>query len=295
MRSFNWRWFLKAVAVILAATPIVLYFVLMPCLNEGLYAPVIFAPVKYPSGFYDVKEINKFPIKDVEFKGKQGTLHGWFVEVPNSKFTALLNHGKGGNVSWVQPEISLLTAHGMSVLAYDYAGYGRSPGKPTVSNVVSDARSAYDYLVNERHIDPSKIILFGESLGTSVAANLSSKVACAAVILQCPLASLRQRGLELIPPVAIYPEPTWPENSFSMIPIFSKPHSPLLMVAGTADKQIPISHGDSVFKSAVEPKLYARIEGAGHTLDVKLLSAKEYHQGVDDLLRMLDGQPKGER
>lgn len=287
-RSFNWKWFLKVATLILLMTPVIAYFSFMPALNEGFYAPVLFSPQKYPGGWYNTKEVNHIPVEDVEFKGHQGTLHGWYFNVPGAKYTALLNHGKGGNVSWVQPEISLLTAHGMSVLAYDYGGYGRSEGKPSVKNLLQDASDAYKYLVEQKHVDPSRLILFGESLGTSVAANLSSKYPCAGVILQCPLASLQRRGCEFFSGVAIYPEVTWPENAMNMEEIFKKKHSPLLMVAGSVDKQIPtLTHGDSIFKVASEPKYYTRIEGAGHTGDIKLLGSKEYHKAVTDFMSAL--------
>ncbi len=270
-------------------TPLIVYVTFMPYINEGFYAPVIFAPQKYPGGWYNVSEVNHFPIEQVEFKGKQGMLHGWFIAVPNSKYTALLNHGKGGNISWVQPEISLLTAHGMSVFAYDYGGYGRSEGKPSINNILQDASDAYKYLVEQRHVDPAHLILFGESLGTSVAANLSSKYPCAGIILQCPLASLQRRGCEFIPAVAIYPEFMWPANGLNMETIFKKKHAPLLMVAGTVDDMIPIqTHGDSIFKVAVEPKYYTRVEGAGHTMDVKLLGSKKYHKAVADFMLTLN-------
>lgn len=287
-RSFNWKWFFKVAALIVALTPLVVYLVFMPLLNEGFYAPILFTPQKYPGGWYDVKEINHYPIEDVEFKGHQGTMHGWFINVPGAKYTALLNHGKGGNVSWVQPEITLLTRNGMSVFVYDYGGYGRSIGKPSVNNLLLDADEAYRYLVEQRHLDPAKLILFGESLGTSVAANLSSKHPCAGVILQCPLASLQRRACEFFSPAAIYPDAAWPANAMNMEEIFKKKHAPLLLVAGSNDKQIPTkTHGDSIFKVAIEPKYYARVEGAGHTGDIKLMGSKDYHKAVADFMATL--------
>jgi alpha/beta superfamily hydrolase len=69
------------------------------------------------------------------------------------------------------------------VLIFDYRGYGQSTGKPTEKGTYRDADAAWQYLVEQRNISPEHIILFGRSLGASIAAELTTRQAAAGVIL----------------------------------------------------------------------------------------------------------------
>jgi hypothetical protein len=149
-----------------------------------------------------------------------------------------------------------------------------------------DARAAYDYMVKDLHWDPHKIIIFGESLGTVVAGDLSSQVDCAGIVLQCPLYSVLRRGQEILVFVSMYPSFMWPHNGFDNGAILSKKHVPLLIVGGTLDKMTPIHHADELFAAACEPKAYVRIEGGGHTGDRVLMSSPRYAAGLQ---KFLDG------
>ena len=53
-------------------------------------------------------------------------------------------------------------------------GFGKSTGTPTELGLYIDAQTAYDYLVYKRRIPPEDIIVFGTSLGASVAIQLVS-------------------------------------------------------------------------------------------------------------------------
>ena len=69
-----------------------------------------------------------------------------------------------------------LTARlGANVLSVDYRGYGDSEGKPTVQGVSRDARTAWNYLINQG-AHPSDIVILGHSLGTAIAGILSSEL-----------------------------------------------------------------------------------------------------------------------
>lgn len=49
----------------------------------------------------------------------------------------------------------------MSVLSYDYRGYGLHPGVPTEASCYADVEGAYDLLTKEFNIPPSRIVLYG--------------------------------------------------------------------------------------------------------------------------------------
>lgn len=201
------------------------------------------------------------------------------------------SHGNGGNLAARDEIYDLLLRTGNSVFTYDYQGYGRSEGKASIRNLVPDAKSAYAYLRNDLKIPPDRIILFGESLGTSITGQLSKTAACAGVVLQCPIYSLARRGREIIDLLKIYPEWTWPEGSFDNATVFSGKHAPLLIISGTKDKQTPVSHADALVAACADPKpIYVRIEGAGHTGSKELMEAKSYYQGLQEFLKRLDAR-----
>ncbi|HEY9785629.1 MAG TPA: alpha/beta hydrolase [Candidatus Obscuribacterales bacterium] len=287
--AFNWRWFLAAIAVVTVSFAASLYVCLSPYGGTDLYSLVIFHPAKPEQFWQEPHTVCGARKQDVCFLSQNGMrLHGWHFEQPNSDFTVLLSHGNGGNITNCIAEIEMLLERKLSVFAYDYEGYGKSEGKPSLDNICMDARAAYDFLVSEKGVNPEEIILFGESLGTAVTGNLASKVNCAAIILQSPLASIHRRGVEICAVIAMwYPPFMWPEQGLDNIAAFQKPHHPLFLVSGTADRMIPVGHADDLFKAAAAPKTYVRVEGAGHSHDETLLKCPLYANSLDRFLAQL--------
>jgi uncharacterized protein len=74
-------------------------------------------------------------------------------------------HGNTGRLTNFFPN---LTSVG-TVYSPSYAGFGESEGKPSMENAYDTALKTYDYLVNNLKIDEKKIIIFGHSLGGSIA------------------------------------------------------------------------------------------------------------------------------
>ena len=58
-------------------------------------------------------------------------LHAWFAGVPGAPATLIWSHGNGGNIGGRGDVLLALASEGVSVLAYDYRGYGRSEGSPS--------------------------------------------------------------------------------------------------------------------------------------------------------------------
>ena len=127
----------------------VLYVVLCPRLNYALYRGLLFHPIKFDGqNAGSAPELAGVKGENVSFKNSLGnTLHGWYYVKPNSKYTILISHGNGGNVSYRADTCSVLLNAGASVLIYDYRGYGRSEGLPTVEGICDDALHAYDFSI----------------------------------------------------------------------------------------------------------------------------------------------------
>lgn len=111
-------------------------------------------------------------VEDTWFKSTDGTkLHSWWIANEEPAYTFLAFHGNAGNIAdraWVYKFLHDVHAN---VFAVEYRGYGKSEGVPSESGFYLDAQAAFDYLVATKRIAPQKIISFGQSLGTAVAAN----------------------------------------------------------------------------------------------------------------------------
>jgi uncharacterized protein len=289
LADFKWRWFFKTIAAITGSALFLVVLFFSP-LDRPLYEVVLFHPTPMPLDFKMPACENVEP-KEVGFQSLNGTqLTGWYFKNPGSKFVVLFSHGNGGNVIHRFDNLQMLLRSGVSVFAYDYQGYGKSFGKPTVNNICDDAIAAYNYVHKDLLYPPERIVLFGESLGTVVTGYLSSKVESAGIVLQSPLFSVPRRAREILPPLSIYPQWLYANNGLDNSLVFSQPHAPLLIVAGTKDPMLPIAHADDLFAAAREPKTLVRIQGAGHTGDAKLTFAPQYAAALKVFLNGLDNK-----
>lgn len=59
------------------------------------------------------------------------------------------------------------------VLTFDYRGFGRSKGVPSEDGLISDAISVVDWATKIAGIPPSRILIFGQSIGTAVSLAVS--------------------------------------------------------------------------------------------------------------------------
>src|SRR5579872_591614 len=84
--------------------------------------------------------------------------------------------GNSGNRGHRLEEFTMLTCLDADVVCCDYRGFGDNAGSPSEETIASDARFIWQHLTRERHIDPRRIIIFGESLGGGVATRLAAEM-----------------------------------------------------------------------------------------------------------------------
>lgn len=96
-------------------------------------------------------------------------------------------HGNGAQLSARNRRLARLTEDGAGLLAVSWRGYGGSSGRPHEAGLLTDARTAYRTLAER--VDPTRIVIFGESLGTTVAVMLAAEVPVAALVLDSSFAS----------------------------------------------------------------------------------------------------------
>lgn len=120
----------------------------------------------------------------LQLQAEDGTaLFAWWLAPPDDMApVALYLHGNGANLDNRAARFQALRADGVGVLALSWRGYGRSAGEPSEAGWRQDALAAYREL-RRRGVPPARILLYGESLGTTQALMLAAEQPVAALLL----------------------------------------------------------------------------------------------------------------
>ena len=280
---------LISIAIALLSVVASIYVCLCPRFNPKLVNFILFHPIKAAELPDTVKEIGG--CKGQEFRipvggSKQRTMDAWFYEKAGAPDVVLYNHGNGGNISHRLLNIEGLLASGRSVFIYDYEGYGKSDGAPSVDGVIDDATAACDYLVNELQYSPEQIVFYGESLGTAITGHLAGKRKCQGVVLDAAFISVEKLGKEKIAFANVFPSFLFVQPPLDNLAFVSQKHPPLLFIAGKNDHMVPISHARFLFKNAMQPKEFAVMPNSGHVLEAPDLEV--YSQTLSRFFATLD-------
>ena len=178
-------------------------------------------------------------------------LSGWYIPTEDSEFTVLFCHGNGGNMMHRLDSINIFYNMGLSCFIFDYRGYGGSEGKPTEEGTYLDVRAAYEWLTEEKEISPEDIIVFGRSLGGSIAAQLASEVEAGALIIESSFTSYVEIGKKFYP---YMPVRWFARFSYRTIDYVKSVHCPVMIIHSRGDEVIPFEFGLELYEAASEPK-----------------------------------------
>lgn len=207
--------------------------------------------------------------EDVWFNSGDGTrLHGWYFKAqsPAETATIIYFHGNGGNVTNLGWFGETLAKRGFNVLVFDYRGYGLSDGVAAdEAGLYSDGEAALRFVMDQKHASPKRIVLYGQSLGTTVATETATRCACGGLILESGFSSASSLGSRVLPWV-----PRWlhflARNRFESARKLKNIHIPVLVSHGDPDLTIPTNEGRALFEAANEPKKLLIYPGAGHSV-----------------------------
>ena len=192
------------------------------------------------------------------------SLVGWEIPAadPSDPLWLLICHGNAGNLSEFDRPVHYagLRRLGLSLLAFDYRGYGESGGSPSEQGLYRDAQAAYRYLRETRRVPPERIVVFGHSLGSAVAVDLVSRVSAAGLILDGAPTSVIDLGQELYPYIPVRWIAASRFNSVKKVPEI---RIPKLFLHAVRDEVVPLAHGRRLFGAAAPPKTFVELEG-GH-------------------------------
>jgi fermentation-respiration switch protein FrsA (DUF1100 family) len=179
-------------------------------------------------------------------------LTAWFKPPEPGKPTLLYLHGNAGNLIGRIARVRRFAQPGWGELFLEYRGYGGNPGTPSEDGLNQDAVSALAYLATQ-NISSTRVILYGESLGTGVAVRLATEKPVAAVILDSPytsIADVAQDRYWYLPAKALI------KNRFELLARIDAIHAPLLVMQGDQDNVVPPAMGRKVYAAANPPKQF---------------------------------------
>lgn len=177
------------------------------------------------------------------------------LEHPDAEYTLLFSHGNAETLANVAPFMQQFYELGYSVLMYDYRGYGTSDGTPSTRKAKQDAAAAYAWLVDEKGVDPRRIIAHGRSLGGAVATWLAANREVGALIAESSFVSAFRVKTRW---------PLLPWDKFNSLRSMKSVDCPTLIMHGTQDRIIPFWHAEKLFAAAPDPKHHLWIEGGAH-------------------------------
>jgi uncharacterized protein len=209
-------------------------------------------------------------------------LGGWFLPAQGGSPApaVLVCNGNGGNRALRAPLAAALSRAGLSVLLFDYRGYGGNLGRPSEDGLAADARAAQAWLAARPEVDPGRIALFGESLGAAVAPRLAVERPPTALILRSPFTSLTDVGRQHYPWLPVKWLLTDRYGSAARVAQLTVP---LLVIAGERDQIVPAALSRRLYDAASVPKRFVLVPGADHN-DAALLDGA---QMADEILRFL--------
>jgi fermentation-respiration switch protein FrsA (DUF1100 family) len=222
----------------------------------------LFEPSRDPEISWDPKDYGIGGAEELSIETPdRETLHAWYCRAPHPIASALYCHGSAGNLTTVAHVVPSLLDAGVNVLLFDYRGYGRSSGKPSVSGVMKDVIAAAR--VHDRirpHHKPS--ILYGYSLGGALAAQALKQHAFDGVILQSTFTNL--------PDITRFMWPRLPLHLvsgklFDTLSVIRELRLPVLFIHGDADETCPSAMSQTLHDAcASERKRMVVVAGGMH-------------------------------
>jgi len=174
---------------------------------------------------------------------------------------------------------------GFAVLIFNFRGTGESGGNFDILGWTRDLKVVIDYLFNLAEVDRSRLALLGFSGGAAVSVYVAARDRRVAYLALCACppeftfftkANEAQSIIDRFRSIGAIRDKNFPSSTEEWLAGFKliSPISyitritprPLLMVHGSSDETVDVSHACKLYNKAGEPKQLIIIDGATHRL-----------------------------
>jgi len=188
------------------------------------------------------------------------SLLSWYLPPRSGRPVIAYFHGNGGHIGYRAERLLRFAREGYGVLMPEYRGYGGNPGAPSETGFYADGRAALGFLDREG-VATNRLVLYGESLGSSVAVKLTTEHEVGALILEAPPTSVAEVAQCHFPYV---PAARMVTDRFDSLSRIGRVRAPILVLHGERDRVVPVRYGRALFDAAPEPKEAWFAPEAGH-------------------------------
>jgi alpha-beta hydrolase superfamily lysophospholipase len=210
-------------------------------------------------------EIDDNTINALHFEGEE-----------TAKGVVIYFHGNSSNLRRWGHFANDFTERDWDVLMIDYPGYGKSEGEPSEKAFYSAADAAYCWAY-DNYAD-CRIVAYGRSIGTPVAAYTASRYEIDQLILECPFYSMEDPFRDKVPWIMYPLEPSvkFPTNQY-----LAETDEPTMIFHGTSDYVVPYESGLKLKTYLDDPNHFVTIEGGRHN---GLNRSKVYQEKLTEFL-----------
>jgi uncharacterized protein len=186
----------------------------------------------------------------VPLRADDGTaVGGWYAPPPTpGKATVVFFHGNSGTIGSRAFKARALLDAGYGVFLVEYRGYGGNSGSPSEKGLYADGRAVIQWLIS-RGIPASRLVLYGESLGSGIALEMTRLIQPMMVVLECPFTTLPDLAPSYVLPVLAR---TFMVDRFDNLSKVTGMTAPLLVVHGDRDQTVPVAMGRALLNAAAD-------------------------------------------
>lgn len=181
-----------------------------------------------------------------------------------SPYTIIFSHGNAEDIGMCFEWFNKFSRKiGINVVCYDYEGYGLARGTPSEEKVYANIDAVYEYVLRTFELHPTKVILWGRSLGSGPSTYLAERltkegIKPAGLVLQSPPCSIFRVAFDF--------RFTLPWDLFPNIDRMPNIDCCVWLIHGTRDELVPFTNGEALF-FATKPQYRHKplwVTGGGH-------------------------------
>lgn len=246
----------------------VVLFFLVFVLSLFVFRSQIQTLMSFPAAVYNVQNFVWYIEADIDFEkitftNSRGNVIDGLVIDNKAEKTIYYFHWNWWPLSFFYSEIQYMSELWYNVIAYDYPGYGESEWFPDDAEVFA---TSYEFLQEAQKIMPiesENLIVWGYSIGTTVATDFAYKNDFDKLILIAPVYSRYEMsrfyfGFVLQKYLGL-------PDSLQNYKKIQTIKNPTLIIHGNADKIVPFSGWKKVYENSIaDIKNFVEIDDFGH-------------------------------
>lgn len=259
---------------LLLLSPVVIVYISLSAVFYVFQHFFFFRPEILPTDF---KYQYAFDFEEKTFDMEDGgRINAVYFKVPNSRGVIYYLKGNSRSIKGWAKFARDFMSNGYDFFMMDYRGFGKSKGKRNEQILYNDAQDLYNWL--KRTYPENKIVVYGRSLGSGIAARIASWNTPRMLILDSPYYSFYHQ----IKRYGFFLPLRWVLRYQIRTDWFIKKiTAPVYIIHGNRDRLIPYKHSQMLQQVNPECVQLLTIEGGGHN---NLPNFAEYHEYLYDIL-----------